>query len=194
FARGAAQSAVASARREAADVNAGVLVMVGHADAIAQHGAAGKRARRIDREDGDFFAERAVLRDQAVDERRFSGARRPGYSHHLRAAGLRVDSLDDRARLGGAILDHRDELGERAHLARLEAPEEGVQPRVFGLTRRGRLGSMMSGFSRHTRLSANDSGLRSSGATNSPPVNRSRRAALFSLRTRLNLGSRDEAS
>src|SRR5208282_2949110 len=90
FALRAAQSSVASARCEAADVHAGVLVMVGHADAIAKYGAAGKRARRIDGEDGDFFAERAILRDQMVDERRFSGARRPGYPDHLCAAGFCV--------------------------------------------------------------------------------------------------------
>src|SRR6185312_8839155 len=44
LARGAAQSAVAAAAREAADVNPGVAVVVGHAHAIAKYRAAGEGA------------------------------------------------------------------------------------------------------------------------------------------------------
>src|ERR1700722_3572315 len=107
--------------------------MIGHANAIAEHGAAGKRTRRIDREDGDLLSKRTIFRDEAVDERRFSGARRPGDSNHLRMTGLRIDSLDDRARFGRSILDHGDQLSERAHLTSVKTFEESVQPRVFGL-------------------------------------------------------------
>src|ERR1700735_2586655 len=106
--------------------------MVRHADAIAEHGATGEWAGRIDREYRNFFSERSILRDQPIDERRFSSARRPGDSDHLRMTGLGVDSLDDRARLRRAILDHRDQLSQRAPLARVETLEESVQPRVPG--------------------------------------------------------------
>ena len=52
-ARRARQAAVAAARGEAADEDARVEEVRLHADAVAEHGAARERARRVDRDDAD---------------------------------------------------------------------------------------------------------------------------------------------
>ena len=52
-ARRARQAAVAAARGQAADEDAGVEEVGLHADAVAEHGAARERARRVDRDDAD---------------------------------------------------------------------------------------------------------------------------------------------
>ena len=61
-ARRARQAAVAAARREAPDEDARVEEVRLHADAIAEHGAAGERARRVDRDDADAPAGGAQAR------------------------------------------------------------------------------------------------------------------------------------
>ena len=62
-ARGARQAAVAAARAQAADEDLLVEVVALHADAVAEHGAAGERARRIDGDDADAVsARRAACR------------------------------------------------------------------------------------------------------------------------------------
>ena len=113
FARRAAETAVMATGRQAPNIDAGVLVMVCHADAIAQHRSARKRARRIDRQHRDQFTQRAIFRDKTVDQRRLAGAGRPGYSDDISVADAPVDALHHDADLGRAILDQRDQSRER---------------------------------------------------------------------------------
>src|SRR5581483_5985593 len=130
FAGGAAESAVAPARREASDIDRLILVVIGHPDPVAEDRASGEGAGGIDREDGDLLAERAILGDQAVDEGGFAGARRPGNPDHVRLPSHRVDPLDDRACLGGAVFDQRDEAGERVAIAASELFEAILEPGI----------------------------------------------------------------
>ena len=74
-ARGARQAAVAAARGEAADEDAGIEEVRLHADAVAQHGAARERARRVDRDDADAAARGAQAPRSA--RRPASTCRRP---------------------------------------------------------------------------------------------------------------------
>ena len=74
--RGRAQAAQMSAAGERAHEHAVVVERRRHADAVAQDGAAGDRAGRIDGDDADGLALRAQVLGIGVDERRL--ARPPG--------------------------------------------------------------------------------------------------------------------
>ena len=82
------QAAEMSARRHRADEDAGIFRMPPHADAVAENGAAGYRAGRIDRGDGDCLPAPAQCADIGVDQSRFARTRRAGEADDRRAAGF----------------------------------------------------------------------------------------------------------
>ncbi len=106
---GARQAAGMAARRERADEHRSAAPLLAHPDAIAEHRAAGDRARRIDRDHRDAPAARRVLAQQRVDQRRLAGARRAGDADHVRAADIaqRAPRTARRA-AGSVVLDLRD--------------------------------------------------------------------------------------
>ena len=64
----AASAAVMVARGEAANEDAFVFTVALHAQAVAQQRAAGDRAGRINRDDGDGLVLAAQIVDEAVDQ------------------------------------------------------------------------------------------------------------------------------
>ena len=121
LARGAAQTAVAAASREAADIDPGVAVMVGHPHAIAEHGAARKGTGGVDRQYRDLLLARTQLAYQAVDQGGFAGPRRTGDADDMgRLAGV-VKPLHHGGDVGAAIFHQRDQPGQREPVAGGEA-------------------------------------------------------------------------
>jgi hypothetical protein len=88
---GARHAAHGAARRHGADVDAGVEAEVRHADAVAEDGAAGERARRVDGDDADFRAAVADQPGEVGDERRLAAAGHAGDADHMRVPGAPVD-------------------------------------------------------------------------------------------------------
>src|SRR5262249_10559470 len=114
------------ARREAADEDAVVEKMRLHADAVAEHGAAAERTRGIDRNDADRGTALPQMLDQPIDERRLAGTRRPGDADHVGLAGALVDAAHDATGLAVAVLDERDQLGERDAVAAEHTLDQAV--------------------------------------------------------------------
>ena len=112
------ESAGVAARRHGADEDAVVGGVGLHPDAVAQDGAAGDRAGRIDRDDGHRPPGAAQLRDQRRHERALARAGRPGDADQLGAAGQRVEApqrgLGDRR----PVLDRGQQPRQRAAIAR----------------------------------------------------------------------------
>ena len=90
----------------AADVNPGVEVMLLHADAVAQNGAAGEGAGGVHGDNADGLALLAGVRRQPVSEGALAGARRPGDADAVGAPKRGGDALHD-VRDGGALSFHR---------------------------------------------------------------------------------------
>ena len=108
LARRAAESAMITAARQAPDIDSRVTIMVGHANAIAKHRAAGKWARGIDSQHRDALLLRTILPDQLIHQRRFARTRRARYPDDIGMAGLRINLLHHAAYLGRPILDQGD--------------------------------------------------------------------------------------
>ena len=85
----ARHAAQVAARGERADEDVLVRAVLAHADAVAEHGAAGDRAGRVDGDDRDALAAREQCAEQRVDQRRLARARRAGDAQHVRAAEVR---------------------------------------------------------------------------------------------------------
>ncbi len=88
----------------------------------------GERARRIDRDDADGRAGLPDRRREPVDERALPRPRGPGDADRVRAARPRVDPPHDLGHGRLAILDARDEPGERPAVAAEHPVDEHVRP------------------------------------------------------------------
>ena len=75
--RGAREAAKESPRGHGANEDARIGGVPLHADAVAQHRAAGVRARGIDGDDAHRLPASAVVRRQPINERALARARRP---------------------------------------------------------------------------------------------------------------------
>src|SRR5258708_8764787 len=131
------------AARHAPDEHALVEEPVAHPDAVAEDRAAGERARRVDRDDGDAVVALAVLGREARDERALAATGRTGdaddaglarqrvqLAQHVRAAGLVV--LDDREQARDAALI----TGARAREQRLRGGDQDAATRSRAMTMR----------------------------------------------------------
>ena len=87
-ARGAGEAAHGAAGGHRADEDARIGVERLHADAVAEEGAAGVGAGRIDGEDAHRLAALAAEAGEAVDQGALAGARRAGDADHARPAGV----------------------------------------------------------------------------------------------------------
>ena len=83
----------------AADVDACVSRMCGHANAIAEDRSTGKRARRVHGDDPDRLTRSPDLGGQGINERAFAGSRGAGDADQIGAAGPLIDGTDERRRL-----------------------------------------------------------------------------------------------
>ncbi len=126
------EAAQVAARRHAADEHAGVGGVRLHADAIAQDCAAGKRARRIDRDDANGWSSPADLDDQPIDQRALAGAGRARHAYQIGVAGLRKDPADELAPFGRLVLDKADGARDRARIALEHAVRERWAERGAG--------------------------------------------------------------
>jgi hypothetical protein len=107
-----------------------------HAQAIAEHGAAAERTRRIDRDHADrwwacrsrerrrnsasLFALRPLCsqrRDHAIDQRALAGAGRAGHAHEIRTARAPEDRADEGGAAGILVFDERDGARDRPRIA-----------------------------------------------------------------------------
>ena len=121
----ARRAAEMAARGERTDEDVRVRGVLTHADAIAEHGAAGDGTGRIDGDHRDAPATRNERAKQRVDERRLACARRSGDAEDVRAPAVRGDGERDGAGVGLAALDRADRVRDRTPVAR----EDPRQPR-----------------------------------------------------------------
>src|SRR5689334_8698405 len=122
---------MAAAARETADVNAGIAIVICHPHPITQHGAAGKWARRIDREYPDPLFLGSIFGNQAVDQGGLAGAGRAGDADSVGVTRARIDPLHHGADHGGTVLDEADKPRQREAVAGAETFEHRVESRVI---------------------------------------------------------------
>ena len=112
LARRRGEPAERAARRHRADEHARIERDALHADAVAEQRAAGERRRRIDRDDADRQALRAILASDQRGDRALARARRTGDADAARAAELRVQRSEQLIEAGAMVLDDADRAGE----------------------------------------------------------------------------------
>jgi hypothetical protein len=117
IAGGTGEAAQVAARGHAAHEDARVAEQVLHADAVAEDRAAAEGARRIDRGDANRPVAAAIGLGELVDERALAAAGRARDADNAGTAGLGVEGLERRARLGGLVLDAGEQAGEAAAVA-----------------------------------------------------------------------------
>jgi hypothetical protein len=124
LARRARQPAKRAAGGHAADEDARIERVRLHPDAVAEHGPARERARRIHGHNPNGFPLRAQERDEPVHHRGLARAGRAGDPDHVGAAGARVDRLHDGGHRVAAIFDVGDEPREGEPVATQHARDE----------------------------------------------------------------------
>ena len=85
----ARQPAGVPARRQRADKHAFVRLMLGHANAIAEHRAAGEWTRRINRNDRDGMSARKEFAEERIDQCRLARACGSGDADDMRTPQMR---------------------------------------------------------------------------------------------------------
>ena len=111
------QAAELAARRHRAHEDVAVGRVIHHPDAVAEDRAARVRRRRVHGQDADPPAPRTPLADEPVDERRLAAPRGPGDADDVGAMSGREQL---RKKLPGrwiAVLDPRQQPGQRPALA-----------------------------------------------------------------------------
>ena len=122
--RGRQAAEVASARQRAHEY-AVVVECGGHAHAVAEDGAAGDRAGRIDGNDADGASEPADVCDQRVDERGFAGARRAGEADDDCVSQMRTHGLEQSWNGGRQALQLGGDASDGGALASAHPCDEG---------------------------------------------------------------------
>ena len=107
-----------AARRHAADEDAVVAGVRLHPHAVAEDGAAGERAGRIDGDDADGPPGGADGVGQPIDERALARAGRTGDADQIGAAGVGKQIAQQRRARGRFVFDQRDRPGDGARIAR----------------------------------------------------------------------------
>ena len=91
--------------------------MTPHPHPVAENGASGNGAGRIDRGNGDCLPPAAQSADIGVDQSRFARARRAGEANDRRAAGFGADAAMDQVGDLAAAFHERDAFGKRRRVA-----------------------------------------------------------------------------
>ena len=126
--RGLGEAAEGAAARHRADEDPGVEEVVGEADAVAEQGAAGERARGVDREHGDLAVGLPHLRCQGADQGALPHPGRPGQPDDPGPAGPREDLANQLPAGRVVVLDQ----GDRARQRPLVAGDEPLGEALFG--------------------------------------------------------------
>jgi hypothetical protein len=95
----------------------GILGVAMHANAVAEDGPAGNRARGIDRRDRDRSAASAKVSDVGIDQGRLASPGRAAEADHGRVAGRRVSETANRIGMRAALLDERKAARKRGGVA-----------------------------------------------------------------------------
>ena len=115
--------------------------MVLHPDPVTEHGAAGRRRRRVDGEDADLLARRPDEADQPGGERRLPRARRAGDADRVGVTAPYVRQPTDRTGVLAPSLDQRDQPGQGAAIAL-----SGRGDQMIGVTGAGHRGGSLPGL------------------------------------------------
>src|ERR1035437_3899410 len=113
---GAGQSAHGAAGGHGTYEDAGIGVVLLHAYAVAQNGAAGGAAAGVDGEDGEGLALFAQLQRQGVHQRALAGSRRAGDADDAGMASFRLKFTESFEGLGIAVLDAGGDSRQRARV------------------------------------------------------------------------------
>ena len=114
--------------------HAGVAANVSHPDAIAENRAAGKRRRRVDRDDAHATTRAPYLGGELRHERRLAAAGHAGDADDVRAARVTEDRLQRRPALVVRGLGARQKPRDRPRFAGENAGDE-IERRHGGITR-----------------------------------------------------------
>ena len=125
---GARQAAQMAPRGHAADKNAGIGEMAAQPDSIAQDRPARKRARRIDRQDGNTLIGGPEPADELGGQRAFSHAGSARQGHDSGVAPMPVKGFQERAGGWVPVLDPADEPGGGEEVPR----QNGLKPCIDG--------------------------------------------------------------
>ena len=114
-------------------MNTPSIVGVGlHPDAVAEKGAAGDGARRIDRDDPDRTLGPSDLRDERRDQRRLARSGRPGDPDQVGTTRRRVEPAHRDLRDGAAVLDRRQQSGCGQSVTGQRGLDQRIRPRSPG--------------------------------------------------------------
>ena len=125
FESAAREAAEFAAARHGADEDAGVGVMLLHADAVAEDGAVGERAGGIDGDDADGAGLAAEVGGDLIDKGAFAGAGRAGDAENEGAASVGEQGGDELAGGWCLVFDGGGGAGEGTGVAGEDAVEEG---------------------------------------------------------------------
>ncbi len=113
FACRAGNAAPITATSQTADKNAVIGRMILHPNAITQNSSAGKRTRRINGNDADFFIPTSVSGRESIHEGGFARSRRAGDADLHRPPTAFLHAGHDCHELGRAGFDLRNQAGKR---------------------------------------------------------------------------------
>ncbi len=137
-----------SSRRHRADKRSRIASMPLHSNPIAQDGAAGIRACRINRDHAHLFLFLAVIARQPVDQRALPRPGRASNSREIRLACVREKQPKQRLRFWLMVFNRRDRARNRAHVAgaHLLRPFFNRQSHTFPVEPSGKAGASLSYF------------------------------------------------
>ena len=121
------EAAERAAGRHRADEHARVEEVVREADAVAEHGALGERARGVDRQHADLAVALAQLAADRPDQGALADPGRAGEADDPRLAGAREQLGDQPVALRIVVLDQADRPRQRALVAGDQALGERVR-------------------------------------------------------------------
>ncbi len=122
--RGAGEAAQRAAGRHAAHVEAGIGIVLPHADAIAQDGSAGVGAGGVDGNHSDGRLLRAVSASEPIDQRALTGAGRAGDADAHRGAAIGKAAGKNLPRGWRVIFHQRNCPRQRAYVSLAHAPDQ----------------------------------------------------------------------
>src|SRR5581483_7702008 len=100
-----------------ADENAGVRVMVLHADAIPEHGAAAVGTGRVDGQNPNLLAADAKSGCELTDQRTLTGSGRPRDAERECASGVWKERAQQRVGARVLVLDDGSGAGDGANVS-----------------------------------------------------------------------------
>jgi hypothetical protein len=116
-----------SARPHRADEDLGIQEVIGEADAVAEQGALGEGAGRIDGDHADASAGRADVADERADQARLADTGRAGNPDCVGAARVPIELAHELVGERVRVLDERDRPCERAPVGGADALRQRLE-------------------------------------------------------------------